>query len=148
VRVPDNPSPSQQAAANEHLGRPADITLTDGRRIDRSTARIVEFDGQGNLAWSSGGSGDTPTQPTQWEWSRLPVSSIREINTVNKGRGAGKGFIFGAFPGGLVGGALGGYRGDIGGAGVGVMIGLLLGGGMGAMLGANNGDGTVVTVQH
>jgi hypothetical protein len=140
VRVPDNPSPSQQAAANEHLGRPADITLTDGRRIDRSTARIVEFDGQGNLAWSSGGSGDTPTQPTQWEWSRLPLSSIREINTVDKARGAGKGFIFGAFPGGLVGGALG--------SGAGVLIGLLLGGVWGAMLGANNGDGTVVTVQH
>ncbi len=164
LALPAHPSATDEATANRNLaGQPAVVTLRT-EPADQPETRAVMFDGDGHVVLAQPvdervSESDAP--PLEWK-ERIPVDRVREISTVNRGRGAGKGAIYGALAG--FGFAMPAtfiafqqpcngfcvFKFNTGTALLlSAVVGLIGGvavGGIGAGIGAAIGDGTVVTV--
>jgi hypothetical protein len=88
----------KRGASTKLAGRPAVVTFRKEERVEREAVRAVRFDGEGNL-----GLGESEFVRKQggdagraFDWTYVPAQTVIEVSTVDHGRGAIKGFLYGA----------------------------------------------------
>jgi hypothetical protein len=169
LAVPAHPSGATDATASAALdGRPAVVTRRNG---DEQSVAAARFEGEGDLLVGKAMTGDSPDPawPHRIEWTRVPRDEVREVSTVDNGRGALKGLVVGSLAGFVPTTAVVfGFTQSVGctrtpsavpsscsppSMGTDVAVSALVGlcaavitGGVGAWIGWATGDGAVVTV--